>query len=334
MRLKFAASMTCLSVLACFLTWAIHWTLEDRSQVTFGLEGSATTLMVSADPEARDLEVVNDSAQRLRRFLDVERLPLITASAGDGLPGLVVHDVGSRVPWFTPPPVEPTDLQAGSPVYALTGTYTEKQWRHQRTNGLVPEQFTVVGVVPAPPSSEHLQFARPLDDKPLSSGTFVVGTVQPRQIADLGDLLAGQNLIISTQQTVSTVSYLRHDAFVSTTAILLVLGILCSVIFWSSLLGDRRQEVLIRRRHGATRRRITAQWVVAIVPSAAAAAVIGAGTTGIAVWAGGHRSLNASETSTVLLGTALGLGTTMIVWCIAVTASLRVRVRGPNDLVG
>lgn len=236
--------------LAAFLTWAILWSLADRVEGRFGLEGEVSVLTFVADDTDAAAGPNPKSTVRLREFLSARALTLMVASIGDGAPQLTVYNPGSRVSWLpsAPTPGGPGTKAAG---YLFRGTYSFERWTAARARPLVPAEVEILGTVERPPGVDRLQFAVVEPAGRLPSGDYLVSTGSRSDLDELTAVASAAGLALQTSRSVTTGDLLR-DPLVVLSLVMLVTGVAGVVTSWSIALTGLALESGIRSQSGGS----------------------------------------------------------------------------------
>lgn len=310
-----------LGVLVAFLVWSVQWALDDRREVTFGMSGEVTTVMVYPGPQVVSPADALTAGQELRRYLADHGLSLIVASPGDGTPQMTVFDPARRMSWFR----SAADAAgSASGVYLFEGSYSARRWTASSATPLLAAGSTVAGVVNPPAGVGNLQYVRPLGEV-FPAGNYVLGGVSSKDVAPLEALLGRQGLEVHDARAMPLLEDLLNNPLIMTTTLFLAVGHLCAAAYWSLLLGSRSRELAIRRRHGARLLTLVRRWFASGLPPIALGLAAGVTISGVVVRVLGRVPLTGPQYLTLAQAAALGLAVTSIAWLATVAAGLRAR---------
>ncbi|MCB7138257.1 hypothetical protein [Cellulosimicrobium marinum] len=301
MRTRLVIVSALFGILASFAAWAVTWKLADYADVTFALKGETTALELAASPELTARATADHSPNELRAFLAREGLTLVTASVGDGPPGLQAEDPGSRLGWL---PEQDGDNAA---TYLFAGTYSADLWLRGGQVPFVADDAAIAGVIDPPGGIGSLQFVVDSIGPNPPPGDYVISTADPDLLREAVLLLQESGLELRESRAMPLVRDLLEDPLVNATSLLLVLAAIATGMHWVLTFAQLRREYTIRMRHGARRLGlVTSSWARGIVWQCIGVALGSVVTLGIVVSIG-REPITENDLLAVGLGAAGGL---------------------------
>lgn len=314
-----------IAVLVAFFCWAVFWSVGDREQSVYGLPGATTVFSTTIGPEAVASTANSRASDEIIAALHTAHVSLVVASAGDGVPELLVDDSGDRLPWARA-------LSSATPgdVYVIHSSFSARQWTNDAKVSLLPNGARVIGSVDPGTPVGDLQFIRPLAGSPVAVGSYVLGSTDPALISKIEDSLSRAGMQVQGTQPRTTLSDVTHNSLVNVTAAFLAAGALCAVGAIILITFGRQNEAEIRRIHGATGRALIVRWWGRTLPALLAGSVVGVAITGASTRIIGAQGLSPAELITLAFAVALSMLISTLLWAAAVIGSVAGMTRSSS----
>lgn len=243
-------------ILVAFLAIALMWWTDNRSEITYGMSGSMTTITLMNSGRSVTEEQQTDAARELRTFLSENDISMIKVSNGDGPPALVVFDPGHKIGWTNSLDAASSTADPAPGVYTITGSYSDRTWTSSGQAPLAPQGLDVLGSIEVPgltPSNSNLQFVETPGAAPLGTGTMYLGTTNPDTVAHIIKLSEAQGpRLQSIKQRSAPPTSLIYNAPVAISAIFVSLGLACIMASLVLRMPEQRKEIGLRVLVGAT----------------------------------------------------------------------------------
>lgn len=243
-------------ILVAFLAIAVMWWADNRSEITYGMSGSMTTITLMNGGHSATEEQQADAARELRAFLSENDISMIKVSNGDGSPALMVFDPGHKIEWTESLDAASSTADPAPGVYTITGSYSDRTWTSSGQAPLAPQGLDVLGSIEVPgltPSNSNLQFVETPGAAPLGTGTMYLGTTNPDTVAHIIKLSEAQGpRLQSIKQRSAPPTSLIYNAPVAISAIFVSLGLACIMASLVLRMPEQRKEIGLRVLVGAT----------------------------------------------------------------------------------
>lgn len=264
--------LTCflLGTLGAFAAWSVAWAQDDRFAGRLGLPGDTSRGSFLAGPP----DPGGASSSEVLAFLRREGLTLLVASTGEGPPQVAAYNAYGSAAWLPAEPVVHGGETASA--YLFRPSWSATRWDDGRRPSTVPDDFEVLGTVPAPPGADRLQYLVLDPPDPLPVGDFVLSSSRPEHVRELGALASASGLRSVGSRPDVTALDLARNPLVVFSGVLLATGMLAAAAYWFIALEAYRAETAVRRVCGGSRAAIVRTYLVRHLPAPVAAAPAGA----------------------------------------------------------
>ncbi len=327
MNLRLALSCLFLGVLTAFMVWSLQWVLESRKEVTFDMPGDVTVLDMGGGPQIVTAADAAAAQVELKAYLRDQSLALVAASNGEGRPEVLVYDPQGLLSWF-PRASREDMLTSTSGAYLFKETYSERRWLESAATPLLPEGVVVEGVLDVPSRAGilgTLQYARVIGKDPLPPASYTINTIDPAQVRHILEFLHRIGLAAHGAQRIPLLGYGILNPLFIVTALFLVLGHVCAVLYWALYLHGRAYEFGVRSRHGARPMRLVRENLAGGLPGLVAGSVVGVILSGVLVAAISRAPLASGNFQTLAAGALVAVAVATVTWSTTLYVVIRLR---------
>lgn len=280
MRPRIIVPSLLLSLLVSFVVWAIAWTVQGRSELTYNVgPASVSMILVDSMPALRPSAAISEFNSALAEF----GVGVIMDGAGNGYPGLTVFDPSNKIGWLQKYSGQITASQHPK-VILFRGSYCAARWAATRSCPLLPPDAVVIGTVSPPTQVAQLQFVRvPSQAENLPPGRYIFSDLPDGFLAGITPVFGDAGLKLREIAAPAVLLELVANPLIVVSAALLALGSCAAAIHWRAMYGGRSREVRLRHDAGASPRILVLRGVQTVLPAVTLSAFGGAVLSGILV---------------------------------------------------
>lgn len=315
-----------MGILASFAVWSLAWTIQARTELTFGITDNYSQMRIAGSPRAGESKA--QVFEKLDDVLSAHGAALIVDGQGDGFPGIQAIDPKGVIPWL------PSDLASGveqdvSKVAVFSDTYCARAYAHTQHCELLPPDSHIVGVTEPPIGAGYYQYVViPHASTELSAARLVVASATPAAVESVATVLQESGFDVFVAPQPPLLRELAENPLVVISCGLFSLGIVFAALYWRLRNARLRAMFMIRMGVGATRGRLIRDFTLHVSPFLLLGTACGTALSvplvrlisGVAILYGIIPSL--------VLGVVLSFLLLAIVYAVMVALSLRMRGQG------